>query len=453
MAQTSADLLKEFINFNQTHGVFSKEDNLLVAVSAGIDSLVLTDLLLKTEHKNIALVHCNFTLRGKASDLDQAFVEQLADTHRLAFFSKQFDTVSYAKEKGISIQMAARDLRFRYFSTLCKEKGYNKIAVGTHKNDLIETFFINLIRGSALQGLTGIKTVNQNIIRPLLFALKTQIKAYAEKHKITYREDASNKDDHYLRNALRLNILPKIKELSTSFDHKIVQTTTHLQAYKQYTDHIVERLKTDHLKEEKQSIHIEKKLLDAIYDNYAIFYDVLSPYGFNTSQTQNIIQAKAHVGASFSTHTHNLYVDRTHFIIVEKSKTTVFETPLSDHIQSFSFKDLNFKSEKVQATSFELNKYRDASKFTAIDFDSLVFPLKVRAFKTADRFMPLGMSGFKKVSDYYTDEKIPSPQKKDIPILENGNGDIVALLTRRLDERYKVTAHTKWVYIIHLTGA
>lgn len=428
--------------------LFSKNSTLLVAVSGGKDSMALCSLLKDTGFI-YCVAHCNFSLRGAEADRDEKFVINFCKKNNINYFHTRFNTLVYAKKKNISIQMAARELRYNWFNKLIAEHNFDYLLTAHHANDNIETFFINLLRGSGINGLKAIVPKHGKIIRPLLFATRVEIDSYIKKHKILFREDSSNKEDKYLRNYLRLHIIPVFKKLNPSFDQtlsneiEILQQTNFI--LKKEVEKQKKRLITKDGDGSSLKINIDK--IKKTTASKLILFELVKVFGFNSSQASDIYNSlQAQSGKTFTSDTHVIIKDRL-FLIIKK----VEENIASEFLINESDTEINYPI-KLKITFLKGNLNTISTKdFTAnkafIDADKITFPLFVNKWKTGDKFIPLGMKGFKKLSDFFTSEKATLFDKQNQWMVRCKN-DIVWLVGKRIDDRFKVTASTKNIYII-----
>jgi tRNA(Ile)-lysidine synthase len=437
-------VLKQFeVNIHKNI-LFSKTDKLLVAFSGGIDSIVLADLLHKAGY-NIELAHCNFQLRGQEAKDDTAFCESFAKSINAAFHLIYFDTKAYAEEYKLSIQMAARELRYNWFKTLKAQHNFDYILTAHHANDSIETVFVNLIRGTGIKGLQGIPEKQHDIIRPLLFATKDEIRAYATKQQLAFREDSSNQEVKYKRNFIRHQIIPELKKLNPALEETF---TTSIQFFKQSADIVSmfasEKFKT-HCKEDNHQLLIDIKLLKHEPQKETLLFEWLYKKNFKTTQIQQlaeVLTSDKRIGKQFSSSTHQLVVDRK-YIIVQEINTEFLVTKYT--INSFSdTAHLPIKLLFEETTHKEFSK--DKNEITIAYSDNL-FPLTLRKWKQGDKFKPLGLNGFKKLSDFFKDQKLSKFDKEAAWILEC-NQHIIWVVGHRMDDRCKVNEGTKRIISI-----
>jgi len=436
---------KSLPNFIQQKNLFSLNDTILIAVSGGVDSVVLCDLFSKSKIK-FAIAHCNFTLRNKESDEDAEFVETLSEKYNVPFHFISFPTSTIAKQKKESIQVAARNLRYEWFEKIRKEFKYDYIATAHHQNDSIETFFINLLRGSGIKGLTGISNKNGKIIRPLLFAAKEEILNYAKKNKLKFREDSSNASDKYVRNKIRLKLIPLLKEINPQAEQTISNTIQHLNEVEHIYNTTIETQRKKLVKEKANACYISIPALLKINPINCYLFEFLKPFDFNSAQTAEIIeQLKAESGKQFYSSTHRLIKDRTQLIIEpihkEETKKEFIVTKKSKQIITDDIQ-LRFSIKEKMSIS-------PSSKIGCIDFNKLLFPLTVRKWEKGDAFYPLGMKGKKKLSDFFTDKKLSISDKENVWLLTSNN-EIVWIIGHRIDDRFKITDKTSKIYFVEL---
>ncbi|MHB8261815.1 MAG: tRNA lysidine(34) synthetase TilS [Bacteroidia bacterium] len=437
--------LVTYINKQQ---LFSRHAKLLVAVSGGKDSMALCGLL-KDIGFTYYVAHCNFNLRGKESDKDEKFIIEFCKKNNINYFYTKFNTGIYAKNKGVSIQMAARELRYNWFNSLIAEHNFDYLLTAHHANDNIETFFINLLRGSGTNGLKAIVPKQGKIIRPLLFATRAEIDNYVKKHKILFREDSSNKEDKYLRNYLRLHIIPALKELNPSFEQTLTNEIEILQQTNLILKKEVEKQKKRLISKDENGIFLKINIdkLNKTTASKLILFELIKDFGFNSSQASDIYNSlHAQSGKTFTSDTHIIIKDRSSLIIKKTEENIASEflinkgdTEINHPIKlKISIMKGNIKS--IPNKDFTSNK-------AFIDTDKITFPLLVNRWKTGDKFMPLGMKGFKKLSDFFTSEKASLFDKQNQWIIRSKN-DIVWLVGKRIDDRFKVTTSTKNICII-----
>lgn len=427
--------------------LFGSNYTILVAVSGGIDSVALCDLF----HKNkiqFAIAHCNFKLRGKESNQDAEFVEQMAEKYNVPFQYIEFDTKTIAKQNKESIQVAARNLRYKWFEEIRKEFNYDFIATAHHQNDSIETFFINLLRGAGIKGLKGISEENGKIIRPLLSATKEDIIAYAKKNKLKHREDSSNLSDKYLRNKIRLKLIPLLKQINPAFEEVVAKNLHHLSEVEKIYSSEIEKKRKQIVITEKEQIVISIKKLLSQESAQTYLFEFLKPFGYSSSIANKIYhQFNNESGKLFFSNTHELLIDRKNLIIRKKKKNAKNKT------FTITSQTKKLKNGELDLVFTSINYTKDFPKkntIAAIDYEKLKFPLVIRKWEEGDYFFPLGMNGKKKkLSDFFIDNKWSLFEKENCWLLTSNN-KIVWIIGHRMDERYKVTDKTKNIYFVEL---
>jgi len=415
------------------------KESFLLTVSGGVDSMVMLNLF-RENVLNIAVAHCNFMLRGKESDGDEEFVRQTAHNAGIKFFSKQFETYAFSREKGISIQMAARELRYKWFDELALDQHYDRIATAHHRDDSIETFLINLSRGTGIAGLTGIRAVSGKLIRPMLFLSRQEIMSYAGSMKITWREDSSNISVRYLRNKIRHELLPRITKILPGFPETVVNTMEQLKDAKDVMDGVAGQFIRDAVRTSGERVEIDRDKIRQLSPARIILFTVLQPYGFNYETVVNLVETlDSQPGRQFLSRTHELTVDRSVLIIQPLRYVEEQETEVGEETAAIQF-PLPLSFHYMQAS--EPYPIPRDSAIASLDRDLITYPLKIRRWKKGDYFYPLGMKGRKKLSDFFADAKIPLPDKKMVWILESA-GNILWVIGLRIDNRYRVTLATR----------
>jgi len=411
---------------------FLNGKKLLLACSGGLDSVVLAHLC-KALKFDFALAHCNFSLRGTESDGDEDFVRELASTFEINVYVKQFDTEQYAEEQRLSVQMAARELRYKWFDELLQSKRYDYVLTAHHADDSLETFLINLSRGTGIEGLSGIPQVNGNVVRPLLPFSRNEIIEYAKSESIQWREDSSNTSVKYLRNKIRHEIVPGIKELNPTFLQNFQHTQHHLRQINDLVNNHLNELKSKLFQQRKDKVQIKIAELQKLQPLDAYLYGLFNGYGFSEwSDVKDLLTAES--GKQVFSKTHRLIKDRQSLILakIERKESEAFEIHSDKAID-----ELPIKISLEDVETFE----KQGQNVVFLDKEKLNFPLVLRNWKKGDYFYPFGMKGKKKLSKFFKDEKMDLISKEKQWLLCSGD-DIVWIVGRRADERFKVDDST-----------
>ena len=410
-----------------------KDNKFLLAVSGGVDSMVLLDLFYKLKF-DICVAHCNFQLRGKESDADELLVREICQDGYIPYFINSFETLEFAKENKLSIQLAARKLRYDWFQELLS-LGFEYVLTAHHLDDNVETFLINFTRGTGLEGLTGIPAQNENIIRPLLPFSRDEIENYALENKIQWREDSSNASDKYFRNKLRHNIVPTLKELNTGFLDSFQNTLHHLQQAESLVNDASKLVyeKVVEVKENQLEIHLNS-LLE--FQNYkAYLYQWLKAFGFSAwNDIYDLVEAQS--GKQVYSETHVLLKDREKLILSERKEINKDEV--------FSIESIECKVNiplKLIFSRFSGVKNVNANCIF-VDKDKIKFPLTIKKWQEGDYFYPAGMNGKKKLSKYFKDEKYSLLDKENQWLLCSED-QIIWVIGKRADQRFIATETTQ----------
>ena len=435
-------LLEEFEKYVSENELFSHNDKVLLAVSGGVDSMVLMSLTAAAGYQ-FGVAHCNFQLRGKESDEDQVMVEREAKRLGVEFYNAHFDTVGEMARTGESMEMAARRLRYAWFKSLCDEHGYSVIAIAHHINDSIETFFINMLRGTGLRGLTGINAQVGHIVRPLMFATRKDIHDFAIAHRIPFREDSSNRSTKYLRNKVRLGLVPMLKEINPQFTTIMRRNISRLSQAQEFVTASMDMIKRQVVEEQSgiYTLHIDR--IDSSLPRNFIIYEILSAqFGFKGDVVDLLCHALDNeaTGKRFYSRDWVAVVDRQKVVVAAVAEDDDCETLVDrSMIRSYAGGSVLF----YEYCDIDFIETLDMGDNVALlDADKLQFPLKVRRWREGDWFIPLGMSGRKKLSDYLIDKKVSLVEKNRQFVLLSGD-DIVWVIGRRLDDRFCITKKTE----------
>ncbi|MEX8546813.1 MAG: tRNA lysidine(34) synthetase TilS [Mucilaginibacter sp.] len=440
--------VQQFQEFAQRHALFTPQNLVLAAVSGGKDSVLLAHLL-KSSGFKFALAHCNFLLRGEESQRDQNFTANLADQLQVPFFLTEFNTENYAAKNSISIQMAARKLRYEWFDQLCAEHNYDCIALAHHQNDAVETILLNLTRGTGIAGLHGILPKNGKLVRPMLFLSKENIDQICAEEKLTFVEDSSNISTKYARNKIRLEVVPKLKELNPNLEKTFEQNLERFRELEALLENQLKQLRDTVFIRQNLETRIKLESLRQLNPQKLLLFGLLHEFNFSEQVVKDLLLSlEKHSGKVFESPSHQLILDRTE-IIIHPKKTLIKEALLilenqnEIHFQGFKLKLLHDDSALI---------VKNNPMAASVDAEKIIFPLTLRNWQTGDYFFPLGMQQRQKLSDFFIHQKLPLHQKSNVPVLVNGNQEIIWVCGFRLDDRYKVRAQTKKVVIFELSN-
>jgi tRNA(Ile)-lysidine synthase len=420
--------------------LFLKKKKLLLATSGGIDSMVMLHLFQQLNY-NMAIAHCNFQLRGDESSGDQQFIENYASTHKIPIFVTHFDTQTFAKEQKLSTQVAARELRYNWFYKLLETKKYDYLLTAHHADDNVETFIINLSRATGLEGLTGIPEQNEKIIRPLLLFSRQEIENYAQENNIVWREDSSNTSDQYLRNQIRHKIAPLLKELNPSFLESFQKTQKYLQEAQTMVKDAADIIYNQVATKKDDAIYFDLKKLKQLTNYKSYLHHWFKKYDFTAwDDIYDLVEAQS--GKQVFAEKFKLLKDRD-FLVLHQNKEKERVIFLIEENQKKVKIPLNLSIRQVDVIS-ESN-----SSVIFVDLDRLEYPLIIRKWQEGDYFYPFGMNGKKKLSKYFKDEKMSLIEKEKVWLLCSKN-DLIWIISKRLDNRFKVTENTTKILKIAL---
>lgn len=424
--------------------LLSGDGPVLVGLSGGADSVALLALLVQLDYPCVAL-HCNFHLRGDESVRDEQFAREMARTLDVPFYKIDFDTTAYGAEHHLSIEMAARELRYNWFEEMRLRLGAQAIAVAHHRDDSVETVLMNLVRGTGIRGLGGIRPKNGYVVRPLLAVSRSEILDWLAEQQLSYVTDSTNLSDAYTRNFIRLRVLPLLEELNPSVKAAIARTADHLAETEAIYLHVVEKARRELLEED---FRIPIARLMEYPSPATILYELLKPYGFTRQVADDVFRSlTGESGKMFYSPDYRLLKDREYLLLspVKKEEEQEYTFTADDIVEEIwrgpvelSF----FKS--VITTDFCFRKDKHIAYF---DYDKLSFPLTLRKWKEGDWFIPFGMKGRKKVSDYFSDHKFTLEQKENAWLLCSGQS-VIWLVGERSDNRFRVSDDTKRILIV-----
>jgi tRNA(Ile)-lysidine synthase len=434
---------EKFVQHLTALDVNPKTDRVLLAASGGQDSMVMLHLFFDSK-LSFGVAHVNFQLRNKESDEDEQFVKTWCSRHQIPFFSTRFETNNYAIKEKISIQMAARELRYTWFDELIQSEGFRYVATAHHLNDSLETVFINLARGTGLEGLAGIPSKKGNRIRPLFFATKQEIDTYAAENLICWREDSSNQTDDYQRNFIRHKIVPALREINPSLEETFKEMVAKIQAELHLVEHGVAQWREKYWREDGMKIYINKA--GVTKQTLACLWYGLKSFGFSFTQCDEVQRALAgQSGKYFLSASHKLVVDRDFIVLskmVEPLGEVFIDSTQNRAILGTSIMDIKWVEQAKPDTS---------NQVALLDADRVSFPILWRKWKPGDYFFPLGMEHRKKISDFLINQKISITEKDSTTVLESA-GEIIWVVGHRIDNRYKLTPETRQVLSLTLTS-
>ena len=406
-------------------------NKLLIAVSGGVDSIVLAHLC-KMSKMDFSIAHCNFNLRGEESDADEAFVKELAEKMEVPFFTQSFNTLKFAENAGISIQMAARELRYNWFEELSNSMEFDFTLTAHHANDNLETFLINLIRGTGPEGLQGIKDKHHQLIRPLINFSRSEIEEFAQIENLKWREDSSNASDKYMRNRIRHHMVPLMQELNPQLLESFAKTQQHLNESMELVEDYMSLLYPKIISRDVFGYALDIAFLKKVPNSKQVLYQLLKSFGFTEwNDVHDLMDAQT--GKMVLSDTHRLIKDRNRLLLTE-----IQDESINKEYQLEKGEEFVMIPEFGTLHLTEVEKFdKSATNSIFVPIRKLKFPLLIRKWKEGDYFVPFGMKGKKKLSDYFKDEKFSLPQKEQTWLLFSGE-DLVWIINQRADNRFSV---------------
>lgn len=429
-------MIHSFKEHIQQNFPFLENSKFIIAVSGGIDSVVLSHLM-SGLNLNFAICHCNFKLREKESDDDETFVKKLAKHLDVPFYNTSFSTQKFADENKLSIQVAARDLRYKWFYELIEKHAYDYVLTAHNSNDNLETFIINLTRGSGLEGFTGIPPINKKTIRPLLTFSRDDIRFYAIKNSISWREDRSNTNVKYIRNKVRHKIIPVLQEINPNLLDSFKNTLSHLQESQQIIDESIEKISERIVSKNNGYISLSVSKINKLHHKKAYLYQLLQSYGF-TEWNDILDLLSAQSGKHVFSKTHRLLKDRNELILTEKFAQVEDSLPI--YISENQLQITHPISLQFEKTE---NAIKNSNDQILVDKDLLNYPLSLRKWIYGDYICPTGMTGKKKLSQLFKDHKLSLLAKENIWILTDAKDTIIWVIGLRQDRRFAVTENTQ----------
>lgn len=436
------NLLAEFKGFIGKEGLFGRKDRLLLAVSGGVDSVVLCELCRQAGY-NFSIAHCNFQLRGEESTRDEHFVRELAQHYNVPFFLRHFETEAYASQHKCSIQVAARQLRYEWFNVLAQEspdpRSRTFIVTAHHANDNVETVLMNLFKGTGITGLRGILPKQNTLVRPLLFATKESIKDFAQKNNLSWVEDSSNLSDKYARNFIRMQVLPLITKLYPQAAANMINTIERFREVELLYDQSLQKLLKKMVETKGNELHIPILRLQKSGAASSALFELLSPLGFTSAQTQEALHLmESETGKYIASATHRIFRNRN-WLVISPNSTTSAETILIQETDSLvHFPAGTLHLQPSNASTLQPSNLPTSNNIAVLDATHITYPLILRKWKPGDYFYPLGMRKKKKLARFFIDNKLSITEKENTWLLES-NKKILWIIGQRIDDRFKIT--------------
>jgi tRNA(Ile)-lysidine synthase len=420
------------------HQLLTQEGRIIVGVSGGADSVVLLNILLSLGYDCI-VAHCNFHLRMEESDRDELFVRNLAKELKVPSYFIDFETTKYAEEHKISIEMAARDLRYAWFYELLYHHDAQAIVVAHHVDDSIETMLMNLVRGTGLKGLTGIQPRNHKVVRPLLCCSRLEIENYLVIHDLDHIEDSTNASVNYQRNKFRNEVFPLLEEINPSVRQTLYESLNRFEGnliiYQQAIDKIVQEI----IQQKNGLVLMDIDLIKKQAHIPTVMYEFLHPYNFSPALIEQITdKLDGESGKVFFSDTHRLLKDRKYLVLSMIEENTIDEYRVEEDDTVIELPFQMKISRQIKTSDFEISKELNR---VHVDSAKIVFPLKIRRWKEGDTFFPFGMKQQKKISDFFINNKLSLVEKEHSWILESNN-EVIWIIGQRLDNRFRVTKET-----------
>jgi tRNA(Ile)-lysidine synthase len=457
-------LLQQFIKNIEQQNLFQKNDYLLLAVSGGADSVALCELCFQAGF-HFEIAHCNFQLRGEESERDEKFVRGLAGKYAAKVFVKKFATQKYAEENKVSIQVAARELRYEWFAELLSDKqiipslnesaislsGNKVILTAHHANDNIETLLMNFFKGTGIKGLQGILPKQGKIIRPLLFAKKEEIFTFIKENSLEFIEDSSNSSDKYTRNYFRHQLIPSVEKVFPKAEENLINNIERFKEIEVLYQQSIDLHKKKLLEQKRNEIHIPVLKLLKSKPLKTIVYEIIKGYDFTAHQTDEVIHLlSSESGKYISSSTHRIIKNRNWLIITPLSILEAAHILINETDKKINFEagELKIKIDDPVAIGFINQKIPSSSFIATLDAKKITFPLLLRKWKQGDYFYPLGMPGKKKLSKFFIDQKMSLIEKDKTWVIESNNR-IIWIVGKRIDDRFKITDKTKKILLIH----
>ncbi len=444
-------MFNAFQNFIKKEKLFTTKTKLLLAFSGGADSVCLFHLLLKGGY-NFSIAHCNFNLREHESNGDEAFVVGLAKKHHIGYFVQSFDTQKYMKEQKLSIQEAARNLRYQWFETLLHKHNFKKLITAHHQTDNAETMLINMLRGTGIKGLHGILFNTQNIIRPLMFTTKNDILAFLKTSNFKFREDSSNASNKYVRNQLRHHVLDNLANINPAFETNFFNTAQKVSQFEKLGNELIEQKWRKMTSKDVDSIKINTQKLNELENKNSFLFYVLQPYGFTIEQINSML-------VKDNLNTFRVFFSAQYSVMQERDSWHLKLTESEKKLDAITIKK-PIKNLKIGALTISIQHVKNnvdidftEKNIQYLNADLVNFPLKLRTWQAGDKMIPFGMKGSKKISDILTDKKVKKSEKETILVLENMDSKIIALIPFTIHNTFQINSNSKNILAISIKNA
>src|SRR5687767_11371468 len=442
------NLLMRFKEFIHQQNLFSSKDKLLLAVSGGIDSVVLCEL----SHQaglDFGIAHCNFQLRGNDSDRDENFVKELAAKYNTPFYVARFDTKKEAKQRKLSTQETARELRYKWFEETRKTEGYNYILTAHHADDNVETVLMHFFRGTGIRGIGGIEPKNNYIIRPLLFARRVELEEILEENKLSFVSDFTNLREEYSRNYFRVKLIPLLEKIYPEVNENILDNIGRFREVELLYKQAIEQHKKKLLEPQGNEIHIPVLKLKKSEPLHTIVYEIIKDYGFTSQQVNEVINLlDSESGKYICSSTHRIIKNRKSIIIAPLQAEQADHIIIEEGEKNVQFSMFNVQFSTLPISNFNTGQKESFGKssnlIALLDADEIHYPLMLRKWKQGDYFYPLGMKKKKKLARFFIDQKLSKTEKEKIWVIEMDR-KIIWVLGQRIDDRFKITDKTKTV--------
>lgn len=444
----NVEMKERFKQYIVANNLFTTNDHLLLAVSGGVDSVVLVDLCHKAGY-TFSVAHCNFQLRGEESNRDEAFVKELAKKYNADFLVKTFDTVALSKQHKTSIEETARNLRYTWFEELLNTNDYRLSAILTahHADDNIETMLMNFFRGTGIKGLRGMLPKNGNIVRPLLFTQRKEIEAYAAENNLAFVTDSTNASTEYTRNFFRHNIIPLVKEIYPEAEQNLLANQQRFAETELLYQQSIQQHKKKLLEFKGNEIHIPVLKLKKAEPLKTILFEIVSDYGFTAAQLNDVVDLLDAANSKYvQSATHRIIKNRSWLIIAPLQNEESAFVLIEENDQQVSTAAFQLRFSVIEKQDAEINTDHSVA---LIDSTTVTFPLLLRKWKTGDYFYPLGMKKKKKLARFFIDQKLSRTEKENVWVIES-NKKIVWVVGHRIDDRFKISASTKTLLKISL---